>query len=200
MEALMPQAAMPVRDANVLCNHCQQSTHGAITANSVWQLAFVASPSPSDAQGPRAAATRAQDLPPTLVFSIEMEERSASAVARPGWLKAAMPEELRIGADSVPYFLAAAILAVDTNHERYTCLVFGGSGLSAADFDDEVLRASASGGARTARKLKRVVLAHYRRGDVTSLAERVQQRMGAEGTADGAGGDAGRKRQRGSGP
>jgi hypothetical protein len=197
MEALMPQAAMPVRDANVLCDLCKQSKHGAITADSVWQLAFVASP--SDAQGPRAAATRAQDLPPTLVFSIEMEERSASAVARPGWLKAAMPEELRIGADSVPYFLVAAILAVDTNHERYTCLVFGGSGLSAADYDDEVLRASASGGARTARKLKRVVLAHYRRGDITSLAERVQQRMGAEGAAGGAGGEArpGEKRARG---
>ena len=170
----MPRAAMPVRSARVLCDLCQQSTHGQITADSVRHLAFA---SPSEETGPRAAATLEQDLPRTLVISIEMEGRGeAAAAARPGWLKAAMPEELHIGAGRVRYFLVAAILAVDTNHERYTCLVFGGGGLSAADFDDEALRTSASGGASTARKLKRVVLAHYRRGDISGLAERVQQR------------------------
>ena len=179
----MPRAAMPVRSARVLCDLCQQSTHGQITADSVRHLAFA---SPSEETGPRAAATLERDLPRTLVISIEMEGRGeAAAAAQPGWLKAAMPEELHIGAGSVRYFLAAAILAVDTNHERYTCLVFGGGGLSAADFDDEALRTSASGGASTARKLKRVVLAHYRRGDISGLAERVQQRQGAERDAAG---------------
>jgi hypothetical protein len=183
MVARMPQAAMPVRGAGELCDLCEQSTHSQITADSVWHLAFA---SPSQDAGPRAAATLERDLPRTLVISIEMEGRGeAAAAVRPGWLKAAVPEALRIGAGRVRYFLEAAILAVDTNNERYTCLVFGGGGLSAADFDDEALRTSASGGARTARKLKRVVLAHYRRGDVSGLAERVQQRQDAERAAGG---------------
>ena len=194
----MPRAAVPVRGAGLLCDLCQQLTHSPITADSVRHLAFA---SPSQDAGPRAAATLERDLPRTLVISIEMEGRGeAAAAAQPGWLKAAMPEELHIGAERVRYFLAAAILAVDTNHERYTCLVFGGSGLSAADFDDEALRTSASGGARTARKLKRVVLAHYRRGDISGLAERVQQRQedaerAPAGEADG-GAASGAKRAR----
>jgi hypothetical protein len=195
-EAHLPAAAMPLRDENELCDICKKVSHGAITAGSVWQLAFAV---PSDATGPRAAVMQEKKMPRVLLVSFEVP-RVVAVGARQAALKAAVPARLMVA--GARYFLVAAVLAVNQNREHYTCLVHGGLGLDDADFDDEALRTSASGKSRTTRKLKRVVLAHYRRGDAEGLAAGVQRRReeaaggGRGGGAAGGAGGAKRRREK----